>query len=394
MLHPWLQSSAHRGRNVGKPIVMASDLLQTVALIEQGIAQGLHLGAQLYASREGRVVADLGIGQSRPGVAMTAEMLMAWQSAGKPLTAVAIGKLWELGRLHLDDPVAKFIPEFGVYGKEGITIRHLLTHTGGIRWANFSAGDQWERVIEAINTVRPEPRWVAGRKAGYHAVTSWYLLGEILRRLEGRDFESALRGLVLQPAGMKNTVCRISADEARNNPQISGLYDTRGGKAAEDRSTIGNCSPGSSLRGPVRELGRFYELLLKQAGVESDESANAMVRPQTVEAMTARHRVGMYDHTFKRVLDWGLGFIVNNEYLGGDIPYGFGPYASMRTFGHGGRQSSIAFADPQWQLVVALAFNGMPGEKEHDHRARPILAALYEELGLAEESPGERTSGS
>lgn len=364
--------------------MMATNLNQTLALIEQGISHGLHLGAQLYISRQGQTVADLAFGQARPGIAMTTDTLMAWQSAAKPLTAIAIGLLWEQGRLHLDDPVARFIPEFGIYGKESITLRHLLTHTAGIRWANFSADDPWEKVLEAINSVRPEPRWVAGQKAGYHSLTSWYVLGEIVHRLMNQDFESALRILVLEPAGMKATICRITADNERDNPRISGLYNTQKGQMTPDHSTIGICSPGSSLRGPVRELGRFYQMLLKQLGTQSDESAGTMPRPQTIEAMTTRHRVGMFDHTFKRNIDWGLGFIVNSEYLGGDIPYGFGPYASMRAFGHGGRQSSIAFADPLSQLVVALAFNGMPGEKEHDQRTRPILAALYEELGLAD----------
>lgn len=364
--------------------MMTANLNQSLILIEQGIAQGLHTGAQLYVSRQGQTLADLAFGQARPGLPMTTDTLMAWQSAAKPLTAVAIGKLWEEARLHLDDPVAKFIPEFGVYGKELITIRHLLTHTAGIRWANFSATDPWEKILEAINAVRPEPRWAAGQKAGYHALTSWYLLGEIVRRLAGMDFESALRMLVLEPAGMKTTICRIPAEQVRDNPRFSGLYNTRGGQMTEDHSTIGISSPGSSLRGPVRELGRFYEMLLNQLGTQSDKTAGMLPRPQTVEAMTARHRVGMFDHTFKRNLDWGLGFIANSEYLGGDIPYGFGPYATMRTFGHGGRQSSIAFADPQSQLVVAMAFNGMPGEKEHDQRVRPVLSALYEELGLAD----------
>jgi CubicO group peptidase (beta-lactamase class C family) len=261
-----------------------------------------------------------------------------------------------------------------------------LTHTAGIRWANFSTGEDWDRVIEAINTVRPEPRWTAGQKAGYHALTSWYVLGEIIARLTGRDFESALQTLVLEPAGMNRTTCFLSADELQNNPRHSGLYNTKDEPMSEDRSTIGLCSPGSSLRGPVRELGRFYEMLLRQLRTDAPGS-DAAIRPQTIEALTARHRVGMFDHTFKRVLDWGLGFIVNSRYLGGEIPYGFGDHASMRAFGHGGRQSSIAFADPEHQLVIALAFNGMPGEKQNDHRTRPILSALYEELGLA--NPGQ-----
>jgi CubicO group peptidase (beta-lactamase class C family) len=91
----------------------------------------------------------------------------------------------------------------------------------------------------------------------------------------------------------------------------------------------------------------------------------------------------LYDHTFKHTLDWCLGLIPNNNYHGVQtIPYGYGPHVSMRTFGHSGHQSSTAFADPEHRLVVALAFNGLPGEMKHDQRIRAVLPAIYEDLGL------------
>ena len=62
---------------------------------------------------------------------MTPDSLMVWYSMTKALTAVAIAQQWERGQLELDDPVVKYIPEFGQNGKEGVTIRHVLTHTGG-----------------------------------------------------------------------------------------------------------------------------------------------------------------------------------------------------------------------------------------------------------------------
>ena len=64
---------------------------------------------------------------------MTTEHLMHWFSAGKPFAAVTLGQLWERGLCGLDDPVAQHLPEFAQHGKEAITLRHVLTHTGGFR---------------------------------------------------------------------------------------------------------------------------------------------------------------------------------------------------------------------------------------------------------------------
>ena len=63
---------------------------------------------------------------------MDRDTIMLWLSSTKPIAAIAIAQLWEQEKLN-DDPVAKFIPEFGVNGKEPITIRQILTHTGGFR---------------------------------------------------------------------------------------------------------------------------------------------------------------------------------------------------------------------------------------------------------------------
>lgn len=108
-------------------------LPRTRQAIEAGILQGHHLGAQLYVSLQGEVAADAALGENRPGEPPTRDHLMLWLSSTKPVTAVAIAQLWERGLLELDDPVALHLPEFAANGKGGITLRHLLTHTGGIR---------------------------------------------------------------------------------------------------------------------------------------------------------------------------------------------------------------------------------------------------------------------
>ena len=101
-------------------------------------------------------------------------------------------------------------------------------------------------------------------------------------------------------------------------------------------------SPGGNGRGPMRQLVRLYAMLLQHGSLEGERILSA----QSVEALTARHRVGMVDRTFKVKIDWGLGFILNSAYYGQErLPYAYGPFASMRTYGHSGYRSTVAFAD-------------------------------------------------
>ena len=107
-------------------------LERTTAVLEAGMANGTHLGAQLSVSCHG-AVADLALGIAAPDVAMTVDSMMIWFSMSKATCAVAVAQQWERGALRIDDPVVRFLPEFAKHDKESVTIRHLLTHTAGIR---------------------------------------------------------------------------------------------------------------------------------------------------------------------------------------------------------------------------------------------------------------------
>ena len=103
--------------------------------------------------------------------------------------------------------------------------------------------------------------------------------------------------------------------------------------------------------------------------------------------MVSRQRTGLFDHTFKHAMDWSLGFVVNSAIYGAEtVPYGYGIHASPRTYGHSGQQTSVAFADPDSDLAVALIVNGMPGPDKHHQRFLHLLNALYEDLQLFVES--------
>jgi CubicO group peptidase (beta-lactamase class C family) len=389
---------------------VAADRLErlpgTQEAIERGIGEGLHLGAQVYVSlgSGGEVVADAAVGENRPGEPLTPDHLMIWLSSTKPVAAVAVGQLWERGLLELDDPVARHVPEFAAQGKEAITLRHLLTHTAGIRMLDVGWPEEpWERIVARIAAVRPEPRWVPGRKAGYHLASSWFMLGEVVRRLDGRPFSTYVRDEIFAPLGMLDSWVGMPRERHRaylGAGRIGAMYDTstlpsapsaqseRGERAAraqawDSEAWCTGTNPGGNGYGPLRELGHFYEMLLGRGRVPG-EPGRSILSSQAVEALTARHRTGMVDHTFQHVIDWGLGFIVDSRQYGADtVPYGYGHHASPRTFGHSGNRSSTGFADPERGLAVALTFNGMPSGAEHESRIRAVLDAIYGDLGLA-----------
>lgn len=388
----------------------ASDRLpRTLALLEQGRHSILHPGAQLYVSRRGEVIADVALGEARPGVAMRPDTLTLWLSAGKPITAIAMAQLVERGRLGFDDPVAKHLPEFAQGGKEFVTIRHLLTHTAGFREADkLAEGLPWSEMIGRICATPMEPGWVPGEKAGYQTISSWLVLGELIRRVDGREPGRYVREEIFEPVGLRDAWLGVPEEKLAGYGERMGMMYYSGRtefrvhpfwNAAEDFMA---CRPGSGARGPIRELGRFYEALLEillgrrisnrsvlVEGGEDDRAESEFSVPGRIlsaamlREMTRRHREGLFDQTFQHTLDIGLGFIVNSNRYGAEtVPYGYGRHAPETTFGHSGSQSSCAFADPEHELVVAWHCNGQPGEPRHQKRAREINSMIYEELGL------------
>jgi len=377
----------------------STHLPRTIALLEQGRHSILHPGAQLYVSLHGEQIADAALGEARPGVPMQPETLTLWLSAGKPITAVAIAQLVERGRLTFDDLVGRHLPEFAQHGKGEITIRHLLTHTAGFRDADkFAENLAWEEMIARICATPLEAGWQPGAKAGYSTLSSWFILGELIRRVDGRDPGRYVREDIFEPLGMSHSWMGIPDERSGGYGERMAMMHYSGRtefrvhpfwNAAEDFAA---CRPGSGVRGPIRELGKFYESLLAGVGAPNSGSARAesemgvtkaLLKPSTLHELITRQRTGMFDHTFQHALDFGLGFLVNSNRCGAEtVPYGYGRHASDATFGHSGSQSSCAFADPEHQLVVAWHCNGQPGEPRHQKRAREINSLIYEELGL------------
>ena len=245
-----------------------TDLTRTKTVIERGIAEGLHSGAQLFASIAGQPVAELALGQRRPGLPMQTDTLVLWLSSTKPIVAAAVMQQVERGRLALDEPVATYLPAFAEGGKQAVTVRHLLTHTAGFRFVELAWPESdWDEIIRRLCRSRLERGWVPGEKAGYHPFTSWYILGELVRLADGRPPGQYVRSEIFGPLAMSDCWIGMPAERyVAYGDRIALLPDTdkpdRPPHRYSSRSGATDCIPGAGGHGPMRELTRFYEMLL------------------------------------------------------------------------------------------------------------------------------------
>lgn len=366
--------------------VTGQSLDHTQHIIEQGIAAGDHIGAQLCVTRGDDTLIDRAFGKARLGVEMTPDHLCVWMSSGKPITAVAVLQLAEQDRLDLDQPVADHIPAFKENEKDHITPRHLLTHTAGKRRVETGYPDAtWEQMVSAVCVAKLRQGWTPEERGAYDASASWIVLGELIQRITGQRLSDYISDRVLDPLGMHDCYLGMPARTYhRRSRDIAVMHSTTGDEPRPlDWHTIRSLSvpmPGRNFLGPANQLARFYRSLLSGGSLDGQR----VLQPRTVDDFTARHRTDVVDETFHHEMDFGLGVLRNLEdpALRATMPYGFGPHASELAFGHGGQGSSVAFADPAHDLAVALVWNGVLDEKRHQPRLRETLAALYQDLGL------------
>ena len=358
---------------------------RTLQSLEAGLAAGREIGAQLYVSRAGVPLVDTALGLADDGVPMTPDTINLWISMSKPVMGVAYGQLIERGRVGLDDPVGKYLPEFACNGKEPVTLRHLLTHTAGFRdaWREWLAPPFWQ-VIATICAAPQEAGWIAGETSGYNVVAAWYLLAAVLERVDGRDYRSYTREEIFEPLGMRDCWIGIPPERFRDYGQrVAVMHFLEEGEwkrspAWGTEAGAAVLRPGGNGHGPMRELARLYEMLLGGGELEGAR----LLAPETVDLIRARHSEGRVDTTFGTVYDRGLGVVIDSKRHGDGFNW-FGPHASDSSFGHQGFFSSASFCDPEHQLVVALTYNGVREfDPEHDRRILETLGALYEDLGL------------
>ena len=360
-------------------------LEQAIKLLEKQREENLHNGAQLFVARKGQPLLDVAVGEVEPGIPLYTNSVMLWLSSTKPLTAVAIAQLMEGGKLKLEDRVQDFIPEFA-NGKESATIKHILTHTGGFPMGAFPFLDyDWEETIQGICEAPAE--WEPGTAAGYHGLSGWSILGEIVRRVDGRPIVVYLDEEIFKPLGMKDSSLGIT--EARD-AELGNRLSRISVKTDDELIVSTNVEqwntpevryraiPAGGGYGPAHDLGRFYLALWNGGELEG----NRILKKETLELFTATHRSGIVDRTntmfygIEVAPAWGLGFMKGSD-TEEPVSLQYGRRCTSGAYGHGGALSSVGFVEPSRDLVIAVVTNGLPSNIDHTRRLRDISDTIH-----------------
>ena len=349
-----------------------TDLNKVIEILENQVIEGLHTGAQLHISRKGQTVLDVAVGEAKPGIQMRDDSILALWSSGKPWTSVAIAQLWESGKLSINQTIQSIIPEFK-NGKENCTIKHILIYAGGFpmllypKWLTAS----WEEIIiDACNEIA---MYKPGTKCGYHPRISWIILGEIIRRIDGRRIDDYLKEEIFLPLGMNSSYLGMTKERAKKLGDRLALKDTPDEFEKMHlwiNNFEGRIYPGTNGYSTANDMGKFYRALWN--GGEWD--GKRVLKEDTVKYFTATHRMGIADLTFSTpsfqiAPDWGLGFAKGKS---------SSIISSRDAFGHGGRSSCINFCDPQVDLVVNFNSNTMLPQEQNLMRRNAIISKIYD----------------
>ncbi|SCW64281.1 CubicO group peptidase, beta-lactamase class C family [Pseudomonas peli] len=358
------------------------------ALFDEPQERGMALCVQVG----GETVVDLwaGVADKEGQQAWHSDTILNLFSCTKTFAAVTALQLVGEGKLELDAPVARYWPEFAAAGKNKITLRHLLSHQAGLpalrEMLPAEALYDWHAMTTAL--AAEQPWWPLGEGHGYAPITYGWLVGEVLRRVEGRGPGESIVARTAKPLGLDFHVGL--ADEEFDRVAIISRGKGNFGDAAAQRllktmmsepaamSTRAFTNPPSIMtstnkpewrrmqqpaangHGNARSLAGFYSGLLDGQLLESELLAE----------LTREHAVGE-DKTLLTRTRFGLGCMLDQPEVA-NATYGMGP----RAFGHPGAGGSIGFADPERDVAFGFVTNNLGPFVLMDPRAQKLARLL------------------
>ena len=348
-----------QGRHPTKPTAISQEM-------QRFVDDGVIAGAVTLVGRHDRILSVDAVGFSDLSArkAMRADDLFWIASMTKPVTALAVLMLQDEGKLNVEDPVEKYLPEFKnqwllsesardrrtlVPAPRPITLRDLLTHTAGL--GDVPAPRPDASLAELVIAYSQQPlRFPPGSKWEY-SNPGINTLGRIVEVVSGEKYADFLRHRILQPLGMKNTTFWPTAAQARRlaksyKPAEGGkgltetdIYFIKGALGDRHRTAI----PAGGLFSTAADIGRFYQMTLS-GGTFGGKKISS---PETLALMT-RTQSGQTKTGFTDGMSWGFGFQVVRE------PQGVTGMLSPGTYGHGGAYATQSWADPKKDLVLVL----------------------------------------
>ena len=303
-------------------------------------------------------------------------------STTKMMAALCVLRLHDQGHLSVDDPVATYWPEFAANGKDGVLVKHVLSHTAGL--AGYDEPITEEQMYDTPfcldRLAAQAPWWEPGTASGYHSSTQGPLLGEIVRRVDGRSLGAYFRDEIAGPLGAEfhigtpdEAFPRI-AEMRTDEIDVSTLYDdsigARVGRGEPSHATMVNTDrwrrfeqPASNGHGNARSVATIVSCLTRGGVVDG----HPILSPATIERCFEVQADGT-DLVLGLPTTFGIGFGMPSE----GMPMG----VNDRTLFWAGWGGSFCVADVENEMTVAYVMNRMQdGTVGGMRSARVIFAA-------------------
>src|SRR5262249_52681689 len=176
------------------------------AVLDELVATGPELGLQVAAYQHGELIVDgwAGVTDQASWREVDGQTLFWASSVGKGVAATCIHVLADREQLDYDAPVARYWPQFAANGKQAVTVRQVLSHTAGVPYppSGFDLPQfvDWDRTVAGIAAL--PLAWEPGSQTGYHNYTFGFIVGELVRRIDGRPIAEFLQTEVCAPLGI------------------------------------------------------------------------------------------------------------------------------------------------------------------------------------------------
>ena len=222
-------------------------------------------------------------------------------SISKTMAATAVMQLVERGQVALDDPIQKYVPAFPTKGKQTITVRHVLSHTSGIR--HYKAGEMdhrepYDSIDAAIAIFKDDPLlFTPGEKYSYSSY-AFNLLAGLVERASGIGYEAYLTEHIWKPAGMTHTYLEHPQEVVSHRVR---QYVKAGGNPRVRNAPYADLSikwAGGGAISTVEDLARFHIAL----------DQGKLLKPDTMERMYTPTRLNDGSQS-----DYGLGWMINRD---------------------------------------------------------------------------------
>jgi uncharacterized protein YbbC (DUF1343 family) len=397
-----LAQSAQTSRGTAQ--AAASDFTPVSTLVTEAVTTKKLPGAVVLINHDGKTVFERAYGDRalEPTVEpMTEDTVFDMASLTKCLvTATAVMQLYERHKLDVDDPVAKYIPEFGANGKQAITIRELLTHYSGLP-PDLDLKDSWGLAApdraEGLRRAYGSPLMTAPGAHFEYSDINFITLGALVEKISGESLDVYAQENIFAPLKMIHTLYLPIAGGLRREGSIAKIaptaYDNEGTPATNpdfnkllrgivhDPTTrrMGGVAGHAGVFSTAGDIVFFGQALLDRlAGRPSDfplEQATLQLMTRPEQPATAGTDATIFTQdgqTTKGVATRGFGWDINTAFSrprGAVFPIG--------SFGHTGFTGTSLWMDPSSDTVVVLLANAV------HPRGNPPISALRGQVATA-----------